>query len=178
MYRFIVGRHVVVAVLLLVGGVALAACSSGGSRPSTDATAVAGRDTAAVLRELVQCARAHGMPNLPDPQIDANGQPHWPGGEPPVPPESVMRACRSIIHRLPPQPPGEGADAGNVPSLIRFAACIRAHGFPEFPDPLPDGKFDASAFPSGVKPGNPPFDAAMRACRQLNPDPNGEIHAH
>jgi hypothetical protein len=40
------------------------------------------------------------------------------------------------------------------------------------------GKFDASAFPPGVKPGNPEFDAAMQAYGSLNPDPNGEIHAH
>ncbi len=179
MHRFTGRGHVVMAVLLAVLAVlaGLAGCSSApGSGSSTATTTV--EDTAAVLRELVQCARAHGMPNLPDPQIDANGQPHWPGGEPPAPTESVMRACRSIIDRLPAQPAGEGGDAANVQALIRFAGCIRDHGFPGFPDPQPDGKFSASAFPPGVKPGNPPFDAAMRACRQLNPDPNGEIHAH
>jgi hypothetical protein len=164
-------------VLLLAAVATLAGCSSSGGAGASNA-ATGGRDGAAVLLELVRCARANGMPNLPDPQIDANGQPQWPGGEPPVPPESVMRACRSIIDRLPAQALAGGADPANVPAMVRFAECIRDHGFPAFPDPLPDGKFAASAFPPGVKPGNPPFDAAMQACRGLNPDPNGEIHAH
>jgi hypothetical protein len=179
-------------VALLLGAAVLAGCSSGGPGGSGGSGGSAGsggtgastgaagsqREAVAVLRELVRCARANGMPNLPDPQIDANGQPVWPGGEPPEPTERVQRACRSIIERLPAQPPGEGADPASVPTLVRFAECIRSHGFPAFPDPRPDGKFDASAFPPGVKPGNPEFDAAMQACRSLNPDPNGEINVH
>jgi hypothetical protein len=62
-----------------------------------------------------------------------------------------------------------------VPALVQFARCIREHGFPSFPDPQADGSFRASDLPQGVKPGNPPFDAALRACRQVNPDPNGAM---
>lgn len=168
------GRHAVIGALLLAG---LVGCSSSGGSGSPTAATVARHDAAAVWHELVQCARANGMPNLPDPRIDSNGLPQWPGGEPPQPPESVRRACQSIIERLPGARAEDDAP-GNVPALVRFAECIREHGFPDFPDPLSDGNFDARAFPPGVKPGNPPFDAAMQACRQLNPDPNGEIHAH
>ena len=152
---------------------------SGGSGGSTTSTGRASSQQEAftVLRELVRCARANGMPNLPDPQLDANGQVIWPGGEPPEPTERVQRACRSIIERLP-APPAESADPAGVPALVRFAECIRGHGFPGFPDPRPDGKFDASAFPPGVKPGNPEFDAAMQACGSLNPDPNGDLNVH
>jgi hypothetical protein len=179
MHRFQSRRHVVVVVLLLAVVGALAGCSSGRSSASGgSAGAGGGQDATAVWHELVQCARANGMPNLPEPRIDDNGQPQWPGGEPPRPPQQVMTACKSIIERLPAQEAGETADPASVPTLVRFAECIRGHGFPAFPDPRPDGKFDASAFPPGVKPGNPEFDAAMQACRSLNPDPNGEINVH
>ena len=62
--------------------------------------------------------------------------------------------------------PGRCARAGSVRQVLR------EHGFPGFPDPQADGSFRASDLPQGVKPGNPPFDAALRACRQVNPDPS------
>ncbi len=182
------GRPWALPLAFLLGAALMAGCSSGGSGGAnasggssgsggSNAAADSQREAVAVLRELVRCARANGMPNLPDPQLDASGQVIWPGGEPPEPTERVRRACRSIIERLP-APPGESGNPAAVPALVRFAECIRGHGFPGFPDPRPDGKFDASAFPPGVKPGNPEFDAAMQACRSLNPDPNGEIDVH
>jgi hypothetical protein len=169
MHRSIAGAGALVAVLLLVAG--LAGCSAPGDRAAP--TATTGRqDVVAVMHELVRCARANGMPNLPDPQIDANGQPHFPENTP-DPPQSVLRACQSILDRLP-APPGEReANPAAVPALVRFAKCIREHGFPGFPDPQPDGSFKVSELPQGIKPGNPPFDEALRACRQVNPTPDG-----
>ena len=58
-------------VLLLAG---LAGCSpsdgSGGATTTTGGQQAA----AAVLGEFVRCARANGMPNLPDLRLDSNGQ--------------------------------------------------------------------------------------------------------
>src|SRR4029450_11260976 len=70
------------------------------------------KDAAAVWRELVRCARANGMPNLPDPQIDSNGRAEFPNGTP-DPPASVRRACQSISDRLPASARGgEGGRGG------------------------------------------------------------------
>ncbi len=166
--RWFIGGLGAVVVVLLVAG-----CSAPGGRVAPTAT-TSTQDVAAVVHELVRCARANGMPNLPDPQIDANGQPHFPENTP-EPPQSVRRACQSIFDRLPVQPGDRGANTAAVPALVRFAKCIREHGFPAFPDPQADGSFRASELPQGVKPGNPPFDAALRACRQVNPTPDGEM---
>jgi hypothetical protein len=169
MRRFIGGAGPVVAVLLPLAG--LAGCSAPGGGAA--ATATTGRqDVVAVVHELVRCARANGMPDLPDPQIDSNGQPHFPENTP-EPPQSVLRACQSILDRLPGDGRGGEANPAAVPALVRFAKCIREHGFPRFPDPQADGSFRVSELPQGVKPGNPPFDAALRACRQVNPTPDG-----
>jgi len=74
--RAAVGVGLGVVLLLLAG---LAGCAASGS--SSAATTTTGQpDAAAVWRELVRCARANGMPSLPDPQIDSNGQAHFPSG--------------------------------------------------------------------------------------------------
>jgi hypothetical protein len=175
MHRFSSTGHVVVAVLLLAVVGALAGCSSRGSGGSSGSAAGGGggQDAAAVWHDLVQCARANGMPNLPEPRIDENGQPQWPGGEPPRPPQQVMTACKSIIDRLPAEvATNDGADPANVPALLRFAACVRDHGIPSFPDPMADGRFPASIKRDRSR----QFLEAMDACMRLNPDANGQLY--
>jgi hypothetical protein len=161
-------------VVLVVG---LAGCSAAGGSRAATTTTTGSQDVAAIWHELIQCARANGMPGLPDPQIDAQGQPHFPGGDPGNPPESVMRACRSIIDRLPEsvRNGGDEANPADVPALLEFAKCMRSHGLASFPDPLPDGTFPVSGLPAKA---DPAFRTASQACERLNPDPEGGIHVH
>jgi hypothetical protein len=153
-------------VLLLAG---LAGCSaSNGSAGAT--TTTSGRQAAAaVWRELVRCARANGMPNLPDPQIDSTGRASFPNGTP-EPPASVRRACQSIYDRLPASARGEQAD---MQALLRFARCMREHGVADFPDPDAEGNFRAPPGSSGPGPKTPSFQRALQACRQLDPYQKG-----
>jgi hypothetical protein len=132
MRRFSAVRGAVVGVLLLAG---LAGCSP--SRGSAAATTTTQQDVAALWHELVRCAREHGMPNLPEPQIDSEGQPHWPGGvEPPEPPPSVEQACHSIVERFPASVRGAPATTpADSAKLLRFARCMREHEITDFPDP-------------------------------------------
>jgi hypothetical protein len=154
-------------VLLLAG---LAGCSASGG--SAGATTTSGRQAAAaVWRELVRCARANGMPNLPDPQIDSNGRANFPNGTP-DPPTSVRRACQSIYDRLPASARGdEERPPADMQALLRFARCMREHGVADFPDPDADGNFRAP--PGAAGPKTPSFQRAMQACRQLNPKQKG-----
>ena len=68
--------------------------------------------------------------------------------------------------------PGGGTPVGASPSvrqdLARFAACIRAHGVPEFPDPNAQGMFDVGGS-SGIDPSSPQFQAAEKKCQSLEP---------
>jgi hypothetical protein len=157
-------------VLLLAG---LAGCSAAGGSQAT--TTTSGRQAAAaVWRELVACARANGMPNLPDPQIDSNGRADFPNGTP-EPPASVRRACQSIYDRLPASARGDEArPPADMQALLRYARCMREHGVADFPDPEADGRFPLP--PSIQRQGKTPrLLRAMQACRQLNPDPRGRI---
>ncbi len=154
-------------VLLLA---ALAGCAaSGGSSAVTTTTGQ--RDAAAVWRELVRCARANGMPNLPDPQIDASGEAHFPS-DIPDPPASVRQACQSIYDRLPASARGDTErPPADIQALLRFARCMREHGMADFPDPKADGTFPLTGTLREGK--TPRMIRAMRACRQLNPNPRG-----
>jgi hypothetical protein len=49
---------------------------------------------------------------------------------------------------------------------------MRGHGFPDWPDPKPDGTFPAAQLPS-MK--TPALISAMQACDSLNPDPGGHV---
>jgi len=157
-----------VLMLLLAG---LAGCSASGGSAGATATTGGQQDAAAVWRELVACARANGMPNLPDPQIDSNGRAAFPNGTP-DPPASVRRACQSIYDRLPPSARGEEErPPADMQALLRFARCMREHGVADFPDPDAQGNFRAP--PGSAGPKTPRFKGAMQACRQLDPYQKG-----
>lgn len=48
---------------------------------------------------------------------------------------------------------------------VAFAHCMRSHGVPDWPDPLPQGGFPRT----GVGGNSPQADSAMRACQHLLP---------
>jgi hypothetical protein len=168
----LVGGRAAVGVGLIVV-VLLAGCSASGGSGAATTTTSGQQAAAAVLREFVRCARANGMPNLPDLRLDSNGQVSIPPGTP-DPPQSVERACRSIWERLPASASGEQArPPADIQALLRYARCMREHGVADFPDPQPDGRFPLPASLRGGK--TPRFLRAMQACRQLNPNPKGRL---
>jgi hypothetical protein len=173
-------RRFPVAVLLVA---ALAGC--GATAGSQAATTTTTPDVAAIWREVVQCLRDNGMPNLPDPRIDADGQPHFPGGDPGEPPQRARAACMPIYNRLPASiredgPQQEGGEASrppaDIPALLRLARCMREQGMPDWPDPKADGTFPLSGTSFEREGKSPRFLKAARACARFNPDPRGTFH--
>jgi hypothetical protein len=59
--------------------------------------------------------------------------------------------------------PSAGGSSGYQKDLA-FAHCMRAHGVPDWPDPLPDG-----GFPRGSGGNSPQAGSAMNACQHLLP---------
>jgi hypothetical protein len=153
----------------------LAGCSASAGSGSATTTSSGQQAAAAVLREFVRCARANGMPNMPDLRLDSNGQVSVPEGTP-DPPKSVERACRSIWERLPASASGEQArPPADMQALLRFARCMREHGMADFPDPQADGRFPLPPSMQQVHGKTPQFLRANQACRQLNPNPKGRL---
>ncbi len=56
---------------------------------------------------------------------------------------------------------------GSVGEMTKFAACVRSHGEPGFPDPNPQGQFSMSAVTaSGIDPRSPQLGRAVQACQK------------
>jgi hypothetical protein len=165
----------VVVALLLVA--ILAGCTPSAGQEAA-ATTTAQPDRVAIWRQVLQCLRENGMPNLPDPQFDEQGEPRWPGGvEPPDPPERARRACMAIAERLDASQPTEPTrPPADIPALLRFARCMRERGIADFPDPDANGLFPLSRTSLAREGKSPRMLAAMRACKPFNPDPTGSIH--
>jgi hypothetical protein len=171
MGKLVGGRAAVGVGLVLL--VLLAGCSTSGGSGAATTTTGGQQAAAAVLGEFVRCARANGMPNLPDLRLDSNGQVSIPPGTP-EPPKSVERACRSILERLPASARGDqGRPPADIQALVGYARCMREHGMADFPDPQADGRFPLPASLRGGK--TPQFLRANQACRQLNPNQKGRL---
>lgn len=54
-----------------------------------------------------------------------------------------------------------GETSAHANSGVRFAQCVRTHGYPDFPDP-------GGAFPPGIKQ-SPAFQTAWQKCLKLEP---------
>jgi hypothetical protein len=134
----------------------------------------------AIGKEVAQCFRDNGVPQFPDP-IVVNGRLELPEGaeerlEGQIPQsveEDAMRACQSILDRLP-QSAVEGGGVeerqepgpGDIEALRKWAECVRANGIPEWPDPKADGTFPVRGTPLEAEGKSPRMMAAGEACQQ------------
>jgi hypothetical protein len=121
------------------------------------------------------CMRRNGAPDFPD----ADSQGHF-NLSPQVPrptPQlgAAYEACehlKAAAYALDPQL-AEGRRA-KLQLLLDYAACMRSHGVPNFPDPTVDdgGMGFGDLSQSNINPGAPVFMAADRACaRPGSPQP-------
>ena len=146
----------------------LSAAASTGASP-----AIAGAAAAPDALKYAQCMRAHGVPDFPDPVnggFEINNT--TPGSDlDPSSPKFVAAdsACAAL------SPEGHAA-AGTVdPQLqaqaLAYAACIRSHGVPSYPDPVFVGGSirETVRAGSGPDPNSPQFAAAQNACQSLEP---------
>lgn len=62
------------------------------------------------------------------------------------------------------------AQSANSNKLEKFAQCMRAHGVPNFPDPV-NGQLQLKVTrgSGGVRPNSPQFKSAQQACQSLAP---------
>ena len=161
--------------ILAATGVAAALAAGSGSGASAGTT-LRGSNQAAlpVLRDLARCIRAHGLPSFPDPQVGRDGVPRFPDSAPHVP-QQTQQACSSIASRIPPgYSETQPASTDDLRKLLRLAACIRAHGVRDWPDPNSLGQFPINR--RIERGGKRLFIPAVRACARLNPNPSGGLN--
>ena len=169
--------------LVLIIGVAGAACSGGSSRhvaslaggtattsaPSAPSASSASSTPSGAL-QYVACLRAHGATNVPEPQAPPDGQkativlPASITGTPQF--ARAAAACKSLApHGLvrPDITPQQQQD------YLKAADCMRAHGINGFPDPTISGNQVSFEIPPGMDTASSQFLAAETTCRKLIP---------
>jgi hypothetical protein len=156
----------VAAITVALAGVAClaAACSGSPSPASHSRSASPGAQALAYSR----CMQTHGVPDYPDPKISHNGagtgvsvgmgtkgdlNPNNPAFR------AASRACRKL------QPAGvtpPHQTAQELATDVKFADCMRSHGYPSFPDPDGRGTFN---IPSSINSGSAQFTSVTSTCQ-------------
>jgi len=122
----------------LTATLTLAACGSSGPANITGQHLPSPAQNASVLR-FTGCVRSHGVPNIPDP--GTRGWKDALGSQAPA----VLTAERTCARLVPgAMPSNQNQSQTQTPRQIAdelaFASCMRAHGFPSFPDPTSSGQ--------------------------------------
>jgi hypothetical protein len=164
---------------LLVVGLGLGACGGGshgpgvatGSTSTTTRSASSGRAAQATGPvAYAACVRAHGIPNFPDPEsggvFDKNQVRAATAGMD----VSEFRAkTQPCDHLLPPGGSGPTITPQDQQDYLNAAACMRSHGFANFPDPsFSDGGVNLS-IPSSINTQSSQFTQAAQICTRLIP---------
>jgi hypothetical protein len=149
-----------------MAGIALLVAACGGGSP-----AVAGQTAYQKDLAYSQCMRGHGEPGFPDPQpngaILITAKDHLAQGSPQF--AAANKACQHLL------PNGGVMTAAQkqqaLDRLLKFTACMRAHGITNFPDPtVTNGGVGLSVGgPGGPNPHSPQFQSAQHACRKFMP---------
>src|SRR6516165_10190238 len=169
---------VTVGLLLLTAACGSGTSSTGGtsSTSGTSSSGTGGVSAAYVSDKLgfARCLRAHGMPNYPDPNASGQEPPNSkqliksPQGQ------AAVGACSSWGNRI--HNDVAAQNQAVMGEYVRFAQCMRAHGLPNFPDPVhAEGRveFILSASQDGFDPHSPRVLAQAHQCESVLPPGSG-----
>jgi hypothetical protein len=123
-------------------------------------------DRRGALVAFSACMRKHGVPNFPDPKAVGHGYGLTIGNEMANSPQfkNAEQVCKKLLPNGGAPPAQE--QAKQLQEALKYAACIRSHGVPNFPDP----KLHAGGgIEMGEAPDSPQFKIAQKACGHLAP---------
>ncbi len=82
--------------------------------------------------------------------------------------QAALQACRKYLPGggPPSLTPAQQAEAAKAEAS--FAACMRKHGVPNFPDPNGNGRFPLASL-ERLNSSSPRFKTAFKTCRSLQP---------
>jgi hypothetical protein len=129
------------------------------------------KSTALSQQELAakygQCMRDNGIPDFPDPKVNANGgvSVDMPQDADPQKVTTAQEKCKqyALVGGEP-----QKLDPQRLDQLRKLAQCMRDQGVKNFPDPTDQG-IQANGNDSGLNPEDPTFKAAMEKCSKYGP---------
>lgn len=142
---------------------ALLTAACGGGSPSAAGSSGAGQGRLQQAIAFAHCMRSHGAPNFPDPVPDGSGG----FVKKPVlestfnAPPSARAAC---AHLMPTKALGltQAQQEQHQRQQLKFTACMRRHGFPQFPDGWSGNV--GQLISAGIDPSSPQVNAALTKC--------------
>jgi hypothetical protein len=153
--------------------ITLLAAACGGGSPA--AAPSASPDRAQQVDAFAACVRNHGVPGFYISRIkdtsaaDYNGPGLYLGDgwvSTPISPspvvKSALKACNHILGLHGSNPT---ATSAQLRSAVKAAACMRAHGYQDYPDPTEQsGQVVEPALPTSINTSSPQFQSATAAC--------------
>jgi hypothetical protein len=115
--------------------------------------------------------RSHGVPNFPDPNSQGAIEIHASsGGANSINPNAPQyRAAQKDCQKLAPSGGSPAVQKHELAQALKFSACMRKHGVPDFPDPtVSNGQIVVKGKPGLGR--SPQFQSAQRACQSLLTD--------
>ena len=146
----------------------LTAACSGSSSSTGSGAAAAGAASSRPAIAWIQCVRSHGIPDFPGP--DSSGQiPKVVSGQQVGVSDAVFQAAQSACQNLWPYQAAPALTAQERRDYLKAAACMRSHGFTNFPDPTFSGGGVSFSIPSSIDTNSQPYARAKQACEKLIP---------
>jgi hypothetical protein len=156
-----------------VVGLSLLASACGGSNSDSGGSGSQNNPRLGALVAFSACMRQHGLPNFPDPKAVGHGYGLTIGSENGLDPNSpqfktAQQACKQLLPNGGQQSSQE--QAKQLQTALNYAACIRSHGVPNYPDPK---AASGGGIELGEAPDSPQFKTAQKACQHLLPGGGG-----
>jgi hypothetical protein len=156
-------RRVAVLPTALAGiALLIAACGGGGS--SSGAASTPYQQAVA----YAQCMRSHGEPGFPDPNSQGLFQQLGPVN---IHSAQYLAADKACEHLLPRNEVDAAQGRQILGTQLKYAGCLRSHGFPNTPDPVTAngnvegvGPGGAVGPGSGIDTNSPQYKSAQQAC--------------
>jgi hypothetical protein len=111
------------------------------------------------------CMRKHGVPNFPDPKAVGHGYGLTIDNEMANSPQfkNAQQTCKKLLPNG--GTPTAQEQAQQLQEALKYAACIRAHGMPDYPDP----KVHGGGIEMGEARDSSQFKIAQKTCQHLAP---------
>jgi hypothetical protein len=150
-------------------GVASVASSTNAATTTQNVTTTAKRGTLASAFAFARCMRSHGIPGWPDPNssgvFENKAKLRSLGVS-----VSRVRALEDGPCNIPlPSPQAYTITPADRADYLKAAACMRSHGFPDFPDPTFANNNVQTNVPSTIDQDAPTFKNAAETCTKLIP---------
>ncbi|GAA0928364.1 hypothetical protein [Virgisporangium aurantiacum] len=134
-------------------------------------------DIAAQTAKYASCMRENGV-DMPDPEVDDDGRVKFGGpaeaGAEPADREKVQAAQEKCKQYLPNGGEPPKLTTEELDQMRKFSQCMRENGYPDFPDPQPDGGIRIEGDQnSDMDPDSQKWKDAHKKCEEFMPQRPG-----